>query len=292
MPDQPGPPAALPEHFKDEWARARGILETLDERVHATRTTVFGLFSGLLTASSVFGKSLVPSGVAWLGLHLSLLGLLIAGRFIEQQAHRLQDIVAGRACVLEMLTPVELTDTISERWGAGGSRRTTYVYAALGLVSAVVASVAAAAGAVQVLVTAAITAAYLVLVVLLGRQDVTYAREGQDWSFDRTTCNVHESISVLLVNLGDDPAYPTTPAAEIVRVFDDEGRAVPGPSRALEVPDALLGPGRSLPPRRACRWLWRPQESGVWFLRVAGAAVARRSIRVLPASAPRDGRCC
>lgn len=291
MAAQTDAPAALPEHFKDEWARARDILEKSDERVQDTRRIVFGLFTSISAVSSVFGKSFVPSNLAWLGLHLSLLGLLIAGRFIEQQAHRLQDIVAGRACVLEMLTPVELTDTVSERWESGGSRRTTFVYLALGLVSTAVAGVAAGGGLVQVLATIGITAVYVVLVVLLGHQDVTYARDGQDWSFDRTTCQVHDGVAVLLVNLGDAPLYPASPAAELVRVFDDQGNEVLGPRRALEVPEVLLGPGRSLPPRRSCRWIWRPGEPGLWSLVMAGGVVARRSIRVQAAPPQRDVIC-
>jgi hypothetical protein len=134
----PAPAPALPEHFEKEWTRARDLIEKQDDRIHDTRKVVFALFPGLLTAGSFFGSKLDLPSRLWLGLHVTLLALLVTGRFIEQQSFLLQAAAASRAWVIELLTPVELSGTISDRFASGWPRRTTYIYIGLGLISLLV----------------------------------------------------------------------------------------------------------------------------------------------------------
>ncbi len=283
-PSSPG--SALPEHFEKEWSNARGLIEKLDERIHDTRKIVFSLFSSLLTAQTLLGAKVGDkehSGI-WLGAHLTLLGLLVTGRFIEQQALLLQAATASRAWVLELLTPVELTGILSDRYASGWARNTTYIYAALGVISALVTSLASSPQHPgQLPGTIVLTGLYIVYVVRLGRQDIAFARDGQDWSFSTTSCCPHDAVSILLVNQSDKPIFPSSPVAELKRVFDERGKEVaPDGCHPLFVPDLLLDAGRSLPPRRACRWVWHPPEAGIWALQIHGRTrhFARRFIQV------------
>ncbi len=252
------PTAGMPGHFEKEWAEARQLIDKQDERIQNTREKVFGLFSTLLTASSVFGSSVSSSGSRWLwvGAHLSLLGLLVTGRFIEQQAVLLQGAAASRAFVLELLTPVELTGTLSDRY------RTGWV---IGL-----------------------TSVYVAYVLWIGLLDLKFAREGQDWSFSATSCRSGEVISILLTNLGDTALLPEDPPGELCRIANEEGTPVHEPGQPLRLNADILDVGRSLPPRRPLRWLWKASSTGIWALKVFGPSggFTRRFIQVLPEAAP------
>jgi hypothetical protein len=276
-------PSGLPDHFEKEWALARDLIEKQDERIHDTRKLVFGLFPALLTAGSILGAKLELPSPVWLGLHLTLLGLLVTGRFIEQQSFLLQAAAASRVWVLELLTPVELSGTISDRFASGWPRRTTYIYVALGLVSLLVTALAGDAPAARQLAgSAAITVPYIVYVAWLGHQDISYARSGQDWSFDTVSCTEGDPVSILLVNQCDKPMLPPRPVAELRRVFDAEGNPTVSESVPFVLPDLILETGRTFPPRRACRWVWRASKAGVWALQVNSDshAFARRFIHV------------
>ncbi len=281
-------PATLPEHFEKEWSEARQLIDKQDERIHETRKTVFGLFSSLLTASSIFAAKDL-SGHVWVGIHLSLLGLLVTGRFVEQQSLLLQAATASRAFVLELLTPVELTGILSDRF-RGWARRTTYIYMGLGFVSTFVAIVVGGTGAREVAVVLVLTALYVAYIVWLGRRDITFARDGQDWSFSTTSCRVGEVVSILLTNLGDKPLLPADPVAELRLVFEGDGKpAFDGTAVPLSLHSALTDVGVALPPRRPFRWVWQASKAGLWALKVHGehGAIARRCIHVqAPQEAP------
>jgi hypothetical protein len=280
------PQPGIPAHFEKEWAEARQIIDKQDDRVQQTREKVFGLFSSLLTASSVFGGNLSASGakLLWVGAHLSLLGLLLAGRFIEQQAVLLQSAAASRAFALELLTPVELTDTLSARYRTGWGQRTTYVYLALGGVSTVVFLILSGLDVGRAATIIGLTLLYSAYVVRIGRLDLTFARGGQDWSFSATTCRQDEVISILLVNLGDEPVLPVDPPAALYRIARGDGTPVDERGETLRLDAGLLDVGKSLPPRRALRWLWEARKPGLWTLELfgPGGGFARRCIQVLP----------
>ena len=275
----------LPDLLEKEWGKARELIDKQDERIHDTRKTVFGLFASLLTASSVFASKDSGARLLWIGVHLSLLGLLLAGRFIEQQALLLQAATASRAFVIELVSPVELTGTLSDRH-RGWAQRTTYVYVSLGLVSTVVAVVLSGWELGPAAAILGLTVLYAVYVAWLGRRDVIYARDGEDWSFSSTTCQVGDAVSILLTNLGDEPLPSVEPPAELRRLFDANGLPVHEEGERLLPPDELLDAERNLPPRRPCRWIWRPKKAGVWALKLSGPDVvyARRSLYVRPAA--------
>jgi hypothetical protein len=259
------------------------VIEKQDERILDARKIVFGLFSSLLTASSLFAaKDTTPKPLLWVGVHFSLLGLLVAGRFVEQQSLLLQAATASRAFVLELLTPVELTDTLSARFQGEWAQRTTYIYVTLGLVSTFVALFVSGATAWSMIAILGASIAYAALIWRIGRIDVTYARNGQDWSFSTTACAEGETVSILLTNLGDRAVCPLDPPAELVLVADEDGSAVHDPGVPLRLVPTILDAGRALPPRRACRWLWRPARAGLWSLKVFGeeGGLARRCILV------------
>lgn len=282
MPTTSGAQAHRPDGFEAEWARARDLIEKQDERIHETRKLVFGLFPALLTAGTILGAKVEGHGPAGLGLHLTLLGLLLTGRFIEQQSYLLQVAAVSRAWALELLAPNELTGVIADRFASGWPRRTTYIYVALGVVSLIVTGLAGRrpeAGALAL--NAAATILYVAYVAIIGRREITYAREGQDWSFSTLSCAPGEPVSILLVNQGDAPLQLPLPAAELWQVFDEKG--APGSSGPvpLQLPPAILDEGQRLPPRMACRWVWVARP-GVWALKVSGGqrAFARRFIHV------------
>ncbi len=278
----------LPVHFEKEWAETRLLINQQDERIHATRTTVFGLFSSLATVSGFFSANVPAPGRIWPAVHLALLGLLVTGRFIEQQSGLLQKAAASRAFVLELLTPVELTDTLSARYRTGWAQRTTYIYVALGLVSTAIFGLLSGGG-LPLLAILALTGLYVGYVVWLGRLDLTFARDGQDWSFSATTCRVDEVVSILLTNLADAPMLPLSTPGALRRIFDGEGRPVHGPREDLPLHPDVLDVGQSLPNRRPFRWLWKASAPGLWVLEVAGpeCGFARRCIQVLPRAARR-----
>jgi hypothetical protein len=286
MEPAPASSAALPAHFEKEWGELRQLIDKQDERIQDTRKMVFGLFSSLLTASSIFVTTPF-AGRVWVGVHLSLLGLLVTGRFIEQQALLLQAAAASRAFVLELLAPVELTGVLSDRFRSGWAQRTTYIYVALGLVSTVVATIAGKAGALEAGAILALSALYVAYGAWLGRLDITFARDGQDWSFSATSCRVGETVSIVLTNLCDEPLFPVDPPGEVRRIFDEAGEPVSDGPEALCLHPAWLDAGKSLPKRRPCRWLWKAKKAGLWVLRVQGenAGLTRRCIHVQPAEA-------
>lgn len=277
------PAGPLPSHFEKEWSEARQLIDKQDERIHDTRKTVFGLFASLLTASSILAGKDSTASHLWLGVHLALLGLLVAGRFIEQQSQLLQAAAASRAFVLELLTPVELTGTLSDRFQTGWAQRTTYIYLSLGLVSTVVAATAGQPTAADLATVVGLSCAYAAYVWWLGGRDLTFARDGQDWSFGATTCQVREVVSILLTNLGDRPLLLADPPAMLRRIADASGARVMEDGEPLLLHDAALGPDRCLPRRHPYRWLWRPTAPGLWVLEVRGlpGGVARRSIQVV-----------
>jgi hypothetical protein len=284
---EPTAAAGLPAHFEKEWAETRQLINQQDERVHDTRKMVFGLFSSLATVSGFFSSNVPAAGRVWPAVHLALLGLLVTGRFIEQQAGLLQKAAVSRAFVLELLTPIELTDTLSARYRRGWAQRTTYIYVALGLVSTVVFGLLSGGGA-PLLAIAAVTGLYVAYVAWIGRLDLTFAREGQDWSFSATSCQVGEVISILLTNLADAALLPTSTPAALRRIYDADGKPVHGPCENLPLHPEVLDVGRSLPNRRPFRWLWKAPVAGLWVLEVAGptGGFARRCIHVLPSAAP------
>src|SRR5258707_15013347 len=91
-PSDPTSASSLPQ-VSDEWTTSREMIAKFDDRIHDTRKVVFGLFSALLTAGSFFGlKTGATNSAAWVAVHFALLGLLLAGRFIERQAFHLQAV--------------------------------------------------------------------------------------------------------------------------------------------------------------------------------------------------------
>jgi hypothetical protein len=280
----PAASSGLPGHFEKEWGEARQLIDKQDERIQDTRKMVFGLFSSLLTASSLFASKDVSAGRIWVGVHLSLLGLLVTGRFIEQQALLLQAAAASRAFVLELLTPVELTGTLSDRFRTGWAQRTTYIYIGLGLVSTFGAIVAGGVGAGERAAILGLTGLYAAYIFWLGQSDLTFARDGQDWSFSATSCREGEVISIMLTNLGDKPLLPADPPGELRRICNEHGEPVSGDVKPLHLHTAVLDVGKSLPKRRPCRWTWKAGEPGLWILRVHGedSALIRRCVHVRP----------
>lgn len=313
--DSPAP-ASLPA-LSDEWTKSRELIAALDERIHDTRKIVFGLFTSLLAASSVLGGQ-ARTPALWLGVHLALLGLLVTGRFVEQQAFLLQAAAASRAWVLELFTPVELTGTLCDRFqylptpdAPHGKRsvwasRTTHIYMGLGVASAMVTGLDAftterplATTIAYVLAVVVITAVYLYVAHRIGKQDVTFARDGMDWSVSATSARVGEPVHILLVNLEDkDLDVPQRPA-EMVRLFDGEGRPAgsdPSNTVPLSVPPEVLVGGK-LHERAACRWAWKPAQAGLWGLRMEvprhPPVFARRFVHVeapVPVDAGAPGR--
>jgi hypothetical protein len=306
----------LPEHFAVEWPKIRDLIDKLDDRIHDTRKVVFGLFSSLLIAGNLVTHAidkdkggLLTPGLGF-GLYLVLLGLLLAGRFIEQQAHLLQSAAASRALVLEILTPIELTDTLSDRFASGWAHRTITIYSVLGLVAGIVTVVAMPANAngpsvrlawflspvgggtgIWLWSGAVVYLGFLYFIRRISHQDIRFARDGEDWSFSRTGCTLGEAVDILLVNHHDREIYPDRVSATMVRVFDENGHevdpatsATTGESRnELTLPTVMMETGRIFPQRRACRWTWFPPSAGTWALQVHGSFVfARRMIRVLP----------
>jgi hypothetical protein len=369
---------SLPQ-LSDEWATSRDLIAKLDERIHDTRKLVFGLFSALLTAGSFFGLKTGDTNIpraAWVAVHLGLLGLLLAGRFIERQALHLQAVAASRAWILELLTPVELTGAFSDL-APSLYRETKLIYVALGGVSAFVATLGAYStcdgqklflillvlgstlgcavivlwwfpwderviagwrsarensllrvvifvGSIlvfgvtvfrwvprlggnltwvdhlaafwhldrKILVLAlpllGPTLVYVFIVFWLEPGDLDFTREGQDWSFDATSCRMNETISILLVNKSNTDSKVAEPAARLIHLFDESGKPVPksgsgssGQDKGgdvLAVPKVLLRNG-CLPKRRACRWIWTPQEAGVWALEVTPTDKEKKQIR-------------
>jgi hypothetical protein len=278
--------------LSEEWAKTREVIAIADGRIHETRKMVFGLFTGLLAASPVVGATRSDQLGLWLGVHVALLALLIVGRFVEQQTFLLQAAAASRAWVLELLTPVELTGTICDRFvsiptGEGAidqavppGRRTywpamtTYIYMGLGAVSLAVTGLVAfmskslsenqgyAAGFIVA------TIVYAVLVLKIGDQDIRFARDGMDWSLSATSAHVGEPVHILLVNQEDDDlAVPQDPA-KIVRLEAD-GREASGAddSFQLRLPSAVPVEGR-LHQRGALRWVWKPTKPGLWGLKI------------------------
>src|SRR5258707_6150649 len=52
-PSDPTSASSLPQ-LSDEWTTSRELIAKFDDRIHDTRKVVFGLFSALLTAGSIF----------------------------------------------------------------------------------------------------------------------------------------------------------------------------------------------------------------------------------------------
>jgi hypothetical protein len=284
MPSPEATPSSIPEHFKEEWTKARDLIEKQDDRIHQTRTMVFGLFPTLLTAGSILGSTLKPPSPVGIGLHLTLLGLLVTGRFIEQQSYLLQAAAVSRAWVLELLTPVELTGTICDRFASGWPRRTTYIYVALGVVSLVVTLlVGHGAAPSDIAIGLGLTALYVLYVSWLGLRDIKYARRGEDWSFSTVSCRADDPVSILLVNHSDKALLLPDPAGELLQV-DASGNFLAEGVVRLQLPAALLAPGRGLEGRQAYRWIWKSRP-GVWILRANSKShLARRLIHVSAAS--------
>jgi hypothetical protein len=275
---------ALPEHFHDEWTEARSLIEKQDDRIHDTRKLVFGLFPTLLTAGSILGSKLDAPPRVWFGIQLTLLGLLLTGRYIEQQSYLLQIAAVSRTWALELLTPVELTETISDRFASGWPRRTTLIYAVLGLVSLFVTAYAANMVSTANWAMAIPTALYVVYIVCIGIKEIKYPRNGRDWSFSATSCAEGDHVSILLVNHWKKKTLSLDEAsAELLQVFDNDGRVSAQNAEVVELrpPKVILDTKSLFPPRMACRWVW-PAKPGVWTLKVGGneRACTRRFLHV------------
>ena len=289
----PAPLLAL----SDEWTKAREVIEKADDRIHETRKIVFGLFSTLLAASSVIGKDRSNELGLWLGVHVALLALLVAGRFVEQQAFLLQAAAASRAWVLELLTPTELTGTICDRFVSipsasaamepalsSGRRdywpaRTTYIYVLLGIVSAavtgLVAFVSQPLGAIHdyVLWFGLATVGFGLVVFFIGSQDIRFSRNGLDWSLSTTSVRLGETVHILLTNQEDDDReVPRDPVTVVLLEADGADASFEGEAFALPLPRTAQVQGtadRGLLHRRgAIRWAWKPARPGLWGVRV------------------------
>jgi len=328
--EAPGGQQQLPRWIELEWTRARDLIEKQDERIQDTRKLVFGLFTTALFGGVFLAgqnpavlRSDAGANLFWFG-GIAFILLLLVGRFIEQQSHLLQSAAATRARVLELTSPMELTDVISERFARGVASRTMLIYLALGgiVTGLVVLGVLQQAPPprmererttqtqtrsdreknLQTVITTErdtrsesearteaappraglmknlgvlgwafllIDFGYFGYVIWAVFTDKRSGPRKQDWSFDRTNCQLGERITISLLMLGKARPWK----AGLVRLSDFDGRVTTTPSDAppLELP-ADLGPkdarAGELPDGRAVRWIWEPPSVGLWALRL------------------------
>jgi hypothetical protein len=305
-----------------EWNRARDLIEKQDDRIHDTRKLVFGLFTTALFGGVFLAgqnpallRSDTGANLFWFS-GIAFILLLFVGRFIEQQSHFLQSAAATRARVLELTTPLELTDVVSERFTKHVASRTMGIYLALGLIVTLLVGLgvwqqtpppriererttktethserekniqtvttteretrsesetrpdgAPPRGRLVTFLSNLAVLGWGFLLIALGYfgylisavfTDKTSGPRKQDWSFDRTTCQAGEEITISLLML--DKALPWN--AALVQLSGVNGNSTPLPANLLR-PD-----GEQLPRGRAVRWIWKPTVAGLWALRI------------------------
>lgn len=282
-----------------EWSSCRDAISKFDDRLDSVRKLGFTFITVLFTANSLLGQIVGNFSGAVLGnnVKLAIFGailLLIVGiRLIDSIYRTFQGAISVRARVLEVRLNLELTETISERYGHGRTswfiEALYYVFcAAVFLIGSVALSPTtntfqAFADSYSVQLLLGFTVVTMVTVALIGLF-VSPKGTWPDWTIDKVTCMKGESVRIILTNLGskqllfkrDDLAWQiqneTNPEAN-----DELGKLA---GKFLET--VTLQNGDSYD------WLWPTKdcEPGIYRIVPANSNSLHRKVRITDSRQP------
>jgi hypothetical protein len=255
----------LDENWWREWQKARDIIDKCEDRMHDVRKSGFSVVSGLLTAGALLGGKLDESTQDRAGLPLSVmfLALLVGVAVAEKQAMITLQGAASRCRFLESLSPVELTEAITYRFGMERWHRyTVLLYVLFGIAGALV-GLTLVKGFWAPLAIVGFGATYFVALTRLYSWQPS-AGPGADIFLDRVECEVDEFITIALMNHSGVPQQLWPTVIQVQQVLDKSGKSVNPSPTLLELPVCPATRQSRLQPERTITWLWTTPIAGVY----------------------------
>jgi hypothetical protein len=190
-----------------EWETARDVLKGFDEKLHDLRKYGFSFITGLLTIEGMFVSSQDEKHLAPLTAFSVLLAnmiLILALRLIDRNYEVFQIATATRACLLERVLNIELTDVISLWFKNAHVRWYLNVVYALFIFVVCLLGWSALEGHPEFQgATLFSSIASVDLLVLICISVSTWYPKRGDWTLDRVDCTQGEPISLTVTNLFD-----------------------------------------------------------------------------------------